>query len=279
MRLGLLLSQVRLDEKLLLAALARRGVAWTRLDDRALAFDLTGPPPELDLVLIRSVSESRALYAAQILNARGVRTVNAAPVIAACNDKVACTAALAAAGLPSPATRVAFTPESALAAIEELGYPVVLKPVVGSWGRLLAKLNDREAAEAVLEHKAVLGSYQHSIFYIQEYIAKPGRDIRVVVIGGEPVAAMYRSSGHWITNAARGAHCTNCPLTPAIADLACRAAAAVGGGAVAVDLIESPRGLLVTEVNATMEFKSLTEASGVDVAGRLVDYVLKVGEE
>ncbi|HHY93065.1 MAG TPA: lysine biosynthesis protein LysX [Firmicutes bacterium] len=278
-KVGVLLSQVRLDEKLLFAALERRGVAWVRLDDRAVCFDITGGPPALDVVLIRSLSESRALYAAQILNAQGVRTVNPAAVIATCNDKVGCTAALAAAGVPSPATRVAFTPESALAAIEELGYPVVLKPVVGSWGRLLAKLNDREAAEAVLEHKAVLGSYQHSIFYLQEYITKPGRDIRVVVIAGEPVAAMYRHSDHWITNAARGAHCTNCPLTPAIADLAVRAAAAVGGGAVAVDLIESPRGLLVTEVNATMEFKSLTEASGVDVAGRLVDYVLKEGKK
>lgn len=278
MRLGVLLSQVRFDEKLLFTALERRQVEWVRLDDRQVHFSLTGPAPELDLVLIRSVSESRALYAAQILNALGIPTVNAASVIATCNDKVACTAALTAAGVPSPATRVAFAPESALAAIEELGYPVVLKPVVGSWGRLLAKLNDREAAEAVLEHKAVLGSYQHSIFYLQEYIAKPGRDIRVVVIGGEPVAAMYRNSQHWITNAARGASCTNCPLTPEIGDLALRAAQAVGGGAVAVDLIESPRGLLVTEVNATMEFKSLTEASGVDVAGRLVDYVLEVGK-
>jgi [lysine-biosynthesis-protein LysW]--L-2-aminoadipate ligase len=278
-RLGVLLSQVRFDEKLLFTALKRRQVEWVRLDDREVHFSLTGPPPELDLVLIRSVSESRALYAAQILNALGVPTVNAAAVIATCNDKVACTAALAAAGVPSPATRVAFTTESALLAIEELGYPVVLKPVVGSWGRLLAKLNDREAAEAVLEHKAVLGSYQHSIFYLQEYIAKPGRDIRVVVIGDEPVAAMYRNSHHWITNAARGAHCTNCPLTPEIGDLALRAARAVGGGAVAVDLIESPRGLLVTEVNATMEFKSLTEASGIDVAGRLVDYVLEVGKK
>jgi len=277
-RLGILLSQVRFDEKLLFTALERRHVEWVRLDDRHVHFSLTGPAPELDLVLIRSVSESRALYAAQILNALGVPTVNAASVIATCNDKVACTAALTAAGVPSPATRVAFTPESALIAIEELGYPAVLKPVVGSWGRLLAKLNDREAAEAVLEHKAVLGSYQHSIFYLQEYIAKPGRDIRVVVIGDEPVAAMYRNSHHWITNAARGANCTNCPLTPEIGNLALRAAQAVGGGAVAVDLIESARGLLVTEVNATMEFKSLTEASGVDVAGRLVDYVLEVGK-
>ena len=85
--------------------------------------------------------------------------------------------------MPQPHNVVAFTPEAALEAIERFGYPVVLKPVVGSWGRLLAKINDRDAAEAILEHKATLGSVQHSVFYIQEYIQKPGRDIRAIVVG------------------------------------------------------------------------------------------------
>lgn len=274
MRLGVLLSRVRYDEKLLFEALEKRGTTWTTIDDRLVSLELTGKPPEVDLVLIRSVSQSRAYYAAATLNALGVPTVNLASVIHTCNDKLVCSAALVKAGVPTPRTAVAFTAESALQIIEEWGYPVVLKPVVGSWGRLLAKLNDRDAAEAVLEHKETLGSYQHSIFYIQEFVNKPGRDIRVVVIGGEPVAAMYRNSSHWITNAARGSQCTACPISQEIGELACRAAAAVGGGAVAVDILESERGLLVTEVNATMEFKSLTEASGVDVAGYLVDYVL-----
>ena len=111
---------------------------------------------------------------------------------------------------------MAFTAEAALAAIEELGYPVVLKPVVGSWGRLLARVNDRDAAEAILEHKEMLGSYQHSIFYIQEYVNKPGRDIRAFVVGDETICAIYRHSPHWITNTARGGTASNCPVTPEI---------------------------------------------------------------
>ena len=114
------------------------------------------------------------------------------------------TSALAAAGVPQPKALVAYTPESALEAIERLGYPAVLKPTVGSWGRLLSKVNDRDAAEAILEHKETLGSYHHSIFYIQEYVKKPGRDIRAFQVGPETICAIYRTSPNWITNTARG---------------------------------------------------------------------------
>ncbi|MFQ5578736.1 MAG: RimK family alpha-L-glutamate ligase, partial [Anaerolineae bacterium] len=169
------------------------------------------------------------------------------------------------------------TPRSALQAIEALGYPVVLKPAVGSWGRLLSKINDREAAEAILEHKQVLGTYHHSIFYIQEYIDKPARDIRTFVVGDETIAAIYRYSDHWITNTSRGGRAENCPVTPEINALSLAAARAVGGGVVAIDLLETAAGrLLVNEVNYTMEFRNSIDTTGVDIPGRVVDYTLKV---
>jgi len=154
-----------------------------------------------------------------------------------------------------------------------------LKPVVGSWGRLLAKVNDRDAAEAVLEHKATLGSVQHSVFYIQEFIKKPGRDIRAIVIGGRVLTAMYRMSEHWITNTARGGEGELCPITPEIEELCLKATAAVGGGVLAVDLIEHPeRGYLVNEINHTMEFHTMQPVSGVDIAGEIVEYVMSVAK-
>jgi [lysine-biosynthesis-protein LysW]--L-2-aminoadipate ligase len=174
---------------------------------------------------------------------------------------------------------VAFTPESALEAIEELGYPVVLKPAVGSWGRLLSKINDRDAAEAILEHKDTLGSYQHSIFYIQEYIAKPGRDIRAFVIGDQTICAIYRSSSHWITNTARGGLGEVCPITPELNALCVKAAKAVGGGVLAIDVLEDPhRGYLINEVNHTMEYHTLTPITGINVAGLIVDFCLDVAK-
>jgi [lysine-biosynthesis-protein LysW]--L-2-aminoadipate ligase len=172
---------------------------------------------------------------------------------------------------------VAFTTESALKAIEEIGYPVVLKPVVGSWGRLLARINDRDAAEAILEHKETLGSYQHSVIYIQEYIQKPGRDIRAFVVNGETVCAMYRTSEHWITNTARGGQGEACPITPELEEICRSASQAVGGGVLAIDVLEDPhRGFLINEVNHTMEFHTLVPTTGVDVPGIIVDYTLAV---
>jgi [lysine-biosynthesis-protein LysW]--L-2-aminoadipate ligase len=229
------------------------------------------------VVLERSVHHSRALYSLRILNDWGVKTVNTYAVAQVCGDKINTTTALIKAGVPSPRTLVAYSAESALRAIEEVGYPAVLKPAVGSWGRLLAKVNDREAAEAVLEHKEVLGTYQHSIFYVQAYVQKPGRDIRSFVVGGETICAIYRDADHWITNTARGGRARNCPVTPEIDRLSLAAARAVGGGVLAVDILEGPDGMVVPEVNYTMEFRNSIDTTGVDIPARIVDYVLRVG--
>ena len=195
-----------------------------------------------------------------------------------CGDKLLTSTALERNGIPTPRTLIAYTPESALAACEEIGYPIVMKPAIGSWGRLLARVNDRDAAEALLEHKVTLGSFHHGAFYIQEFVRKPGRDIRSFVVGDETICAIYRDSPHWITNTARGGAASNCPVTPELASLSLAAAVAVGGGVVAVDLFESERGLLVNEVNYTMEFRNSIDTTGVDIPGRIVDYVIAVGK-
>jgi [lysine-biosynthesis-protein LysW]---L-2-aminoadipate ligase len=282
MKVGILLSRVRVEEKWLLEALEQRGVVYDRIDDREATFDLNSPGDwtQFDVVLERSISFARGLYATQVLNSFGVPTVNMAHVAATCGDKLTTSAALAKANVPQPRTKMAFTPESAIQAIEELGYPVVLKPVVGSWGRLLSKINDRDAAEAILEHKETLGSYQHSIYYIQEYIKKPGRDIRAFVVGDQTVCAIYRSSEHWITNTARSGQGSNCPVTPDLNDLCVAAARAVGGGVLAVDVLEDPdRGFLVNEVNHTMEFHTLAPVTGVNIPGIIIDYTILVGKQ
>lgn len=280
MKIGMLLSRVRVEEKLLMETFEKRHIPVDLLDDRELIFDLNdiSPMRQYDVILERCINHSRALYTLELLNAWGVRTVNTAHVAATCGNKFSTTLALLTNGVPSPRTFLAYTPESALQAIETLGYPVVLKPAVGSWGRLISKVNDRDAAEAILEHKTILGSYHHSIFYIQEYVAKPKRDIRTFVVGDETICGIYRSSEHWITNTARGGKASNCPITPEINALSLAAAKAVGGGVVAIDILEHPDGrLLVNEVNYTMEFRNSIDTTGVDIPGRVVDYVLKVG--
>ncbi len=277
MKIGLLCSIVRKEEKLLIEEFRKRGLDLEILDDRELIFRLNAKHMNFDVVLERCVNHSRALYALKVLNDWGIKTVNLFEVADVCGNKFLTTNALIKQGVPSPKTCLAFTPESALKIIEEMGYPIVLKPAVGSWGRLLSKINDREAAEAILEHKQVLGSYHHSIFYIQEYIPKAGRDIRSFVAGDETICAIYRYSSHWITNTARGGKAENCPITDELNRLSLAAAQAVGGGVVAIDLFESRDGLLVNEVNYTMEFRNSIDTTGVNIPAKIVDYVLKVG--
>ena len=285
MRIGVLLSRARVEEKLLLQEIERRGLDLEVIDDGELVFDLDvelRKEPRwsaVDVVLERCIQHTRATHVLRLLEDGGVPTVNTPSVVELCGDKLATSSVLAAHGVPQPRTLAAFTPESALRAIEQLGYPVVLKPVVGSWGRLLARIHDRDAAEALLEHKDVLGGFQHGVFYVQEYVAKPGRDIRAFVVGGTTIAAIYRGSPHWITNTARGAQATGCAVTEELDEL-CRAASrAVGGGVLAIDVAEHlERGLLVIEVNHTMEFRNSIRPTGVDIPARIVDFVVRVAE-
>jgi [lysine-biosynthesis-protein LysW]---L-2-aminoadipate ligase len=278
MHIGVLLSRVRVEEKLLFAALDKRGVQWSRIDDPELILRLDEPIRQYDVVLERSINHTRALHALRVFNDWGVPTVNMFDVAEVCGNKLLTSTALVREGVPTPRTVIAFTPEAALRAIEEIGYPVILKPPIGSWGRLLSKVNDRDAAEALLEHKEILGSFHHSTFYIQEYVEKPGRDIRAFVVGDETICAIYRYSKHWITNTARGGISDNCPVTPEM-DAMCRAAArAVGGGVLAIDLVETGGSFQVIEVNYTMEYRNSIAPTGVNIPGRIVDYTLQVAE-
>lgn len=279
MKIGMLYSRVRLDEKFLLEEFRNRGIEVERMDTRCAIFNITDfEKMDYDVVLEREISHLKALYSLKVLNEMEVKTVNTYQTASTCGDKVLTTLALTKHKVPSPITYIAFTPEEAIQAIEKIGYPAVLKPATGSWGRLLSKVNDKETAESILEHKVVLGSYHHSVFYIQEYINKPERDIRAFVVGDEVIGAIYRNSPHWITNTARGGVASNCPLTDEISEICLKAAEAVGGGVVAIDLLEDRGKLLVNEVNYTMEFKNSIAPTGVNIPGKVVDYVIEVAK-
>lgn len=277
MKIGVICSRVRVEEKWIFEALENRNIPFDKLDDREVGLSLKDSSAwkQYDILIERSLSYNAGLYISRVLNGWGIPTVNMARVAEICGDKLTTSIELERVGVPQPQVWTAFTSEAALKLMDEIGYPVVLKPVVGSWGRLLSKINDHEAAETVLEHKEMLGSAQHSVFYIQEYIKKPGRDIRSFVIGDRTVCAIYRHSQHWITNTARGGKAEICPVTAEIDAISRAAANAVGGGVIAVDILEHPeRGYLVNEVNHTMEFHSTVPLTGVDIPGMMVEYAV-----
>jgi [lysine-biosynthesis-protein LysW]--L-2-aminoadipate ligase len=273
-RIGFLYTRLRVEEKYLLEELENNSeVNVTRISDGDAFFDITYKPAEVDVLFERSISYSRGLYISRIFEAHNIPAINSSLVAERCGDKYVTSQLLVQNGIPTPRVVMAFDEASALAAIEAVGYPCVLKPVVGSWGRLLAKVDNRYSAEAFIEHKASLG-INHQIFYIQEYINKPGRDIRAFVIGDEPICAIYRTSDSWITNTARGALATNCPVTEEMADLCQRAASAVGGGLLALDLFETENGFTINEINHTMEFRNSITTTGVNIPRKMVEYVI-----
>ena len=279
-KIGFLYSRMRVEEKLLLEELqSRPGVEVVLINDDEEFFDIGKKPCEIDVLFERSISYNRGLYISRIFEAFGVPVVNTSEIAGRCGDKYVTSQILIQAGIPTPRVLMAFSDEAALKATQAIGYPCVMKPVVGSWGRLLAKVDNAFSAEAIIEHKTVLGGSNHQIFYIQKYVDKPGRDIRAFCIGEQPICAIYRTSENWITNTARGGVATNCPLTPELSDLVTRTARAIGAGLLAVDIFETPDGLEVNEVNHTMEFRNSIQTTGVNIPQKMVDYVLSIAKE
>ena len=276
-RIGFLYTRLRVEEKYLLKELEQiPDVEVVRILDGERCFDITQKPADVDVLFVRSLSYTRGLYISRIFEAHGIPAVNASLVAERCGDKYITSQILTQQGIPTPRVAMAFDTDSALQAVEEIGYPCVMKPVVGSWGRLLAKIESPDMARAIIEHKAALGIH-HQIYYVQEYIEKPGRDIRAFVIGNEPICAIYRASDNWITNTARGGEASNCPVTDEVADLCRRSAQAMGGGLLALDLFETEDGLTVNEINHTMEFRNSIDTTGVNIPQKMAEYAAQVG--
>jgi [lysine-biosynthesis-protein LysW]--L-2-aminoadipate ligase len=274
--IGLLVSHLREEEKLILAAAQELGIETVVLRDRELALDLSDPrPPAVDVVLDRCVAHTRGGYALRIFEAWGIPTINPSATVAICDDKALMSLAFARAGVPALRTAVAFSVESALAIGERFGYPLIIKPVAGSWGRLLARAGSPASLRAILEQKRALGGPQHAVFYLQEFADKPGRDIRAFYVGGEVVAASYRNAEHWITNVARGAVSTPCPVSAEIAAVCRQAADAVGAQIAGIDLVETPAGLKVIEINSGAEFKGLRSTTDIPIARVIVEHALR----
>lgn len=274
-RIGLLHTTIRGDEKLLIEAMGRHGVDFEAVDVREQIFDPNNHNFDFNVMLERCVSTTKGILVAEFFETLGLPVINSISVARICDNKFLTSHILVKAGIPTPDFSLVFNEEMAKIAVSQVGgYPVVLKPISGSWGRLLAKINDDDALEAVIEQKTTLGGPHHHAFYIQKYIEKPGRDIRINVIGGQVVAAIYRQSNHWITNTARGAIALPCTVDKKLEKIAVKTAEAIGKGIFGIDIFETKDGYMVNEVNHTMEFKNVQRVTGIDVAGKIIEYCI-----
>lgn len=278
MRVGLVIDRIRLDEKLIIEVARRFHVDVEIVDTSPIFFDITEFSRkrfnDIDVFLQRCVSTLRGLYITKILEEYGFNVVTNFESSLRCIDKIQCSIALAKNGIPTPKTLISFTEEAGLKALEDLGYPAIVKPVLGSWARLVAKINDKDAAKSIFEDRRMMGAW-YSIYYLQRYVNKPNRDIRSTVIGDKVVAAIYRvnENGDWRTNTARGGRAVTCEITPRIEELSLKAASAMGEGIFGVDLMEENNDYLVHEVNHSPEFKNIQRITSVDVAKEIIKYL------
>jgi len=279
MRLGLCYTIISAENKMLIDSAKKRGVELERIvDGEALLAITERKARECDVILQRSVSYSRSQALTYYFEQQGSLVLNSYESSAICGDKMLCSIRLAKAGVPTPKTYVAFTPETAKQAAAKLGFPLVIKPVLGSWARMVHKINDRNALEAALESREEMGNPWQKIYYLQEHIDKPGRDIRAFVVGDEVVAAIYRHSTEksgWITNTGRGGTASKCEVTPELRELCLKAASIVDEGIYGVDAMESGNGMVVHEINHTTEFRNSSQPTGVDIGDKMMEYFIR----
>ena len=282
--LSILYDNIRWEEKALYEAAKKRGIKVNNINCKDLSIGLNNEresSPYLNKVIIqRCVSYFKSVHATAALEGLGAHIINSLRTATVCGNKLFAHMELQKAGIKTPNAFSAFSEESAIAALDNLGYPAVIKPTIGSWGRLIALLRDREAANAVIEDREhMFPLYQ--VYYFEELVSRPPRDIRAIVIGDTVVAAIYRYSGpgEWKTNMALGGHAETCPLTNELEDICIKATKAVEGQIVGVDLMESrEHGLIVHEINNTTEFRNTVRVTGVDIPGLMVDFASKIGK-
>ena len=280
MKISMIYDTVRWEEKAIFKAAEQKGIELKMIDVKEMDMDFDKPVPDYygNVTLQRCTSYYRGLHSTAFLEYKKQKVVNDLMTIINAGNKMLTSLALVASGVPSPLTSVSTSYEVAMKQFSEKFHGrAVLKPVTGSWGRMIALMNDPEAAMAILEDREYMYPL-YSIFYMQEYVKRPPRDIRTFVIGERVVGGIYRyqPEGDWRTNAAIGGRAEKCEITPEIEDISIKAAKSVGNGIFGIDIMESERGYLVHEVNSTTEFKNTVRVSQVDIPGEILNYLVEV---
>ena len=277
--LTLLYDTIRWEEKAIYEAAKKKGIELKKIDCKDLVIDLNTSNSEFSnqIIIQRCVSYFKSLHSTAALEGLGATVINPLNTAINCGNKLFTHMLMNKNGIQTPKVLTAFSSESALSALNDFGYPIIIKPTIGSWGRLIALLRDKEAAKAVFEDREhMFPLYQ--IYYLEEFVSRPPRDIRAIVVGDSVVAAIYRYSekDEWKTNMALGGRAENCPITNELEDICIKSSQAVGGKIVGVDLMESSKdGLVVHEVNNTTEFKNTVRITGINIQDIIVDYSLQ----
>jgi len=276
-RLSILYDTIRWEEKALFDAAKTKGVDAKMVDCKNLFVNLDKNKEDFGTVIQRCVSYYRSLHSTAALEGKGVNVINSLNTSIFAGNKLFTHMLLVKHGIPTPFSAVAFSEDAALELLEKRGYPMVLKPTIGSWGRMIALLKDRDSAQGIMETREKMYPI-YQVYYLEEFVNRPPRDIRAIMIEDRVVAAIYRYSGdgQWKTNMALGGRAEECKITKELEDVCVKAKNAVQGQIVGIDLMESKeKGLVVHEINNTTEYKNTVRVTGVDIPALMIDHAIK----
>lgn len=278
MKLTILVDHPRWEEKRIFEAAKKFGCEVNVLNCFDLKIDLEKLEDHDygDVILQRCISHYRGLYISVILEQNGFNVINSSIIHTICSNKLLLTSILKKKGIPMPKTYIAFNEEKAIEIISSLGYRCVIKPLIGSWGRNVIPIVNEINTKQILSLFSQAMSPANCAFYIQELVDRPPRDIRVIIAGDEIISSVYRiSRGSWSTNVAQGAYTSKCEINTEIREICEKIMDFLGEGIYAIDILESPKGYLVTEVNSVPEFRGAQMSTDHDIAGKIVEYLLK----
>lgn len=282
-KLDILFDKLRFEEKALYNTAIKKGIDARLVDSRNIILDtdeLDSNKFEFgDVLLQRSISHFRGQFLTYCLELCGYNVINSSRIGEVCGNKLLTSMILKKNDIPTPKSYFSFNSDSAFNFINTIDLeqtPLVFKPVIGSWGRGVFPVRNKEIGKIIVEMRQESTSPFSSIFYFQELIQRPPRDIRCIVVGEKLIAAVYRysSEDEWRTNVAKGGKAELIEITSELEKLALKAARAVGKGVLGIDMMEDQkRGLVVHEINNTVEFRGASLATGIDIADMIIEYV------
>jgi len=277
-KISIVFDRVRAEEKMLQKEAEQLGHDTASIDAKITQFSTESKKSDYDfgnVVLERCVSYFRGLHFTACLEFLDIPVINTFEVANNCGNKMLTSLLLSKHNVPTPKTYFSFSAEAARENLDKVGYPLVIKPIIGSWGRSVVPLKDKDTVDALFEIRELVDGPHDRIFYLQEMVKRPPQDIRAIIVGDQVVAAMYRKSLGFKTNIALGADPELYKITKEFEDLCCKASKAVGGGILGIDMMEDEkRGLVVHEVNNTVEFKGLAKVATKNIPKTMVEFAV-----
>ncbi|MEM1758609.1 MAG: RimK family alpha-L-glutamate ligase [Acidilobaceae archaeon] len=272
--MNLAVDIVRVEEELLIRAFSMRGLRPTIIYSNTL-YSIPEDRLSSSVVLVRNISAANSIYVAAITEASNGVAINPLRALIVGHDKILTYSTLVRNKIKIPQSIIALENSRLEDYVDDISYPIIDKPPIGSWGRLVSLVKTPTAFKEVIKHRSILANPQLRVHIIQKP-ANLGSDIRCLVVGDSIAACMIRKGqlGEWRSNAALGGSVIPYKPSLEVEEAALKSATLVGAEIAGVDILHDDGDYYVNEVNVVPEFKALMKATSIDISEVIASYIL-----